>query len=297
MPKIKLNETRKSSFVVSIRKFLLVLRRDRRVQFSILSFVVFVVFFGSSFYLLPLGNNPSGNSVNLKFNLQPGTSTTYSSNLIMPPGSYINISYSVPTGSSGSFSIYGKPYGFLATGSLEKIVDENVTGSGSYSFHNIHSDESIIYTLSAGRGNSSGSPDFVVSENPYYAATFNPYIFMLAILGLVVACIGLGSSIMRMEKNLHMYYEKLGWYKLINRETFGDGDASGKVKDEYAGRNHPRKMNALVFMVPGLLFYIFGVIVGQSSNGGYLLLSILSYGIASAFVFGALIASLLSRMA
>ena len=296
MSRIKFNQTRKSSFKTSMKKLSLVIRRDRRVQFSILSFVVFAIFFASSFYILPLENDPSGNSLNFAFRLQPGTSTTDSYNILLPPGAYLNISYNVPSGSTGSFSIYGKPYGFLVSGSFAQIVDENVTGTGSYSYHNANTAETIIYTLSAARGNTSGSPDFIVSENPYYYATFNPYIFMLAIFALVISCVGMASSIMRMEKNVKGYYTKLGWDDNLKKNPFEEENGSEMAHENFVGKNHPRKMNPLVFFTPGLLFYIFGVIVGQSSSGGYLFLSILSYGIATAFVFGALLALLLKWM-
>jgi hypothetical protein len=96
-------------------------------------------------------------------------------------------------------------------------------------------------------------------------------------LALLVFCVSLASAVMRISKNTTRYYEKLGWTQATRKDN-------------------PKKMNSLLFVITGLLFYIFAVMVGQGSNGGLLLLSIISYAIASGFVLGALIAFFLGRM-
>lgn len=267
----------------TIRKFLLVVTRDRKVQFSLMSLLVFAIFFGSSFYVLPYGNNPSGttldfNSLNFNFNLPNGTSASYTDSMIVPGGSYVNISYNIPSGATGSFKISEQTYGFLSTAPPILLNSTKVTGTGSYSYHDTHSQETVTIILKAARGNNSANPDIAVTTNPYYTADFNPYIFMLSILALVVFCVSMGASVMRIEKNRDRYYEMLGW-------------------KEPSGKNHPHNINPLLFFIPAILFYIFGVMVGQSSNGGLLLLSVLSYALTAAFGFGAILAYLLMKLA
>ncbi len=157
----------------TLAKLVLVIRKDRRVHFSFLSFILFIVFIFASFTILPVGNNPSGTSLDYGFGLSPGYSTSTSYTTIIPHGSYVNLSYDIPSGSSGSFTITEKPYNFPISGNPSVVESESLTGSGIYVYHNLNSSESITLTLNAGRGIDSSNPSFILSIYPYYEATFN----------------------------------------------------------------------------------------------------------------------------
>ncbi len=236
------------------------LRKDRKIKLYSLLFVAFVVFYLLAVTYPPIKTMSGASSLNIQFSEGADSTSSFPTSLSLSPYSYFNLTYDLGNSSYMDYQITSQNFSAFGSGKVANAEGGNLTGQGTYSFHNGNSPSNVVYHITVGTLNHTAEEVLTFTATAYYPITINPYYLMGGLFLLCAGCVGVGMRITSVHKEAA---KKVDSARRTGEEA-KDGDVRIQLVKVPIG---VRKGYMLAMFLAGVGCLLLGGVLHGSSSG------------------------------
>lgn len=266
----------------SFHKFLLLIRKERRLTIGIALLVAALFLAVSSLVFLIPSSMTGGNVLYTTYSMGSNSTKSFELQYHVAPNSYENMSYSITPGSYVHLRLAQEPHKVVGSSTQSTVLTQDLHSNGVFSFH--QGDSSAINTIyvTMHTNDSSGNFNFSLTVSSYYPLDVDPYTMGGAVISFGAFGIVVASLIGLISRNPEAY-----WLKMELGEDESKRKKYYRIVSIRGEKRREIRVPSLVLLFASLIILAFSqsVFAGTSGQSTFQLMTSLLVIVVSATLF------------